>query len=102
VSRWLVMITEGATALTLPIKYKAYTNMSSDPAKPVANQGATATPALTVRHPRVFKIHPGEKIMWKFGTQSGNVMADAKGEVTINNLQLTTSDSMYTNLVLSK
>jgi hypothetical protein len=95
-------ITESATSLTLPIKYKANTNMSSDPAKPVANQGHTAITSVTVRHPRVFKIQPGEKISWRFGTQSGYVIADAKGEVTVKNLQLASSDSAYTDLLLSK
>jgi len=96
-------ITETATTLTLPIKYKAYRMMSADPAKkPVAHQRPTATTSVTVRHPRVFKIKPGEKILWSFGAQNGSAIADAKGEVTINNLQLSTSDFEYTNLSLSK
>jgi hypothetical protein len=44
----------------------------------------------------------GESIDWTFGAQSGTVTADAKGEVTIDGLALSSSASTYTDLVLTR
>ncbi|MFT4518814.1 MAG: hypothetical protein ACI9JM_001199 [Halioglobus sp.] len=95
-------IRETESALTLPIKYLANRGMSKDATRPVVNQRAVATTSLTVRRSKIFIMKPGNAIVWAYGSQKGSVVADAKHEVTINNLRLTSSETTYTDLVLTR
>lgn len=95
-------IVQSSTGLTVPLKYKAYKNMSTDQVeKPVPDQPDDITVMATVRRSNVFVMSPGQSIDWEFGAQSGTATADAKGEITVD-LAMSTSDSTYTNLVLSR
>ena len=44
---------------------------------------------LSLRRLQLFKIQPGEKIAWKFGSQSGIAKADEKGLLTLSALTFT-------------
>ncbi|HNP52756.1 MAG TPA: hypothetical protein PKJ85_13325 [Nitrosomonas nitrosa] len=54
---------------------------------------------VTPRRVQKFKALPGESIDWAFGASSGTVVADASGDITVPQLQLTGTE---TNLVLTR
>jgi len=102
-------ILQDAGQLTMPLKYKAYKNFSSDQvSKPFPDMLDNITASVTIRRSKIFMMAPGDTIKWSFGTvgaadyKSGTVKADSLGEVTIDNLPFTTSESVYKNLVLTK
>lgn len=95
-------IKETESLLTLPIKYLANRGMSRDSSRPVANQRAAATTSVTVRRSKTFVMQPGDTIAWAYGQQKGSTVADAKHEITINKLRLTSSATQYTDLVLTR
>jgi hypothetical protein len=89
--------------LTIPIKYKAFKGFSLDQVvKPFPDMADNITVSVTIRRPQVFKISEGESIKWSFGDQSGISVGDKYGEITIDMLQLSSSDSVYKNLILTK
>lgn len=94
-------IVESPTQLTVPLKYRQYTNISSNGAKPYPDFPASTTFAATVRRSDTFIMTNGQSIDWVFGGQSGTVVANVKGEVTIPGLTLNHSLTTYTPLVLS-
>ncbi len=51
----------------------------------------TTTTTVTPRRVQMFRCHEGETIAWRFGRQSGLVVADVDGVVSIPDLYLTTT-----------
>lgn len=95
-------VVEQENQLSVPLKYRALKGLSSDPNKPLADMPDNISASVTIRRSFKFKINPGSNIQWQFGSQSGSATAHPnKPEVTINNLQFSSSENIYKNLVLT-
>lgn len=91
-------ITQTANTVTMPLKYKAFSRMGGG----VADMPATITASVTIRRSDIFVMTSGEAIAWSWNGTSGVATANAKGEITIDALGFTSSESAYTDLVLTK
>ncbi len=48
-----------------------------------------ATADVSLRRLQALRVAPGEKVRWTFGTDSGEVQADATGCITVPHLKIT-------------
>lgn len=95
---------DNVSELSVPLKYKAFKNFTTDPVNlPFPDMKNEITASVTLRRAQNFVITPGATYHWTRGAQSGTVVAHPTlPEVTIDGVHFVSSEKIYKNLVLKR
>lgn len=81
-------IVDTADQLTVPVRYRRLTNIGGG----IPDQPEQVMVTFSARRMQAFRVEVGEEIAWKAGAQSGTVKVERKGEITVPNVILDSSD----------